>query len=218
MRRAAAGLLATIAALAPALPAAPAAGAQAGGRVAMTQFAYATNLVHIGRSDYMIIAGAARVTNPAGRTRTTAYAKKSKCATLQKKHFKVIACSTFVWPRRIPDGNFTFDPSLDSAAARWRHDGRRTSLSWRGVHLPSPDGSPGADPGYGAYAQANLYRDARAGGRIVGIPYRTHHFGAFALLVEGGDGEVRSGRGLHIRRTASGALKVRALYRIRLAG
>jgi hypothetical protein len=182
--------------------------------VALTQFAYATNIVHMRGADYMVLAGAQRVTRVDGRTRTTAYAQRSRCATLERKHFKVIACATFVYPHKVPDRAFAFDPLLDSARLRLSEREGRTDVRWAGRNVPSPDASPGADPQYGAGVYADVYRDARATGRITGLAYTPRRLGSYAILDEGGFAEAYQARGMRITRLDDGGLKVSARYRI----
>jgi hypothetical protein len=185
---------------------------KAGG--SLTQFAYASNIVRIKGADYMILAGATRVTKPTGAVKTTAYAQRSKCATLERKRIKVIACATFVFPHKVPARTFEFDPLMESAGLRLPNGGRPTELTWKGLGTPSPDAAPGADPQYGAFAYAELYRNARADGRLLGVQYHGRHFGAFAILNEGVGADAYQSRGLRIERLPGGALKVRAVYRL----
>ena len=206
--------LALVAAVVSALGPAARAGLEPEAVATVSQRAYASTVVHLHGADYMILAGAEHVTKATGATRTTAYAKKTKCATLERKRIKLIACAAFVFPRKIPARAFDFDPLLDSARLRFHKPGQPTSLRWQGRGTPSPDGFPGADPSYGAYAYAEVSREARANGRIVGLPYSGKHFASFALLDEGTDAEAYDARGMKITRLPGGVLKVRAVYRI----
>lgn len=177
------------------------------------QAAYATNIVHMRGANYLVLAGASRTTRPNGTTRTVGYAKRSKCATLDKKNITLIACATFVFPRRIPSDAFDFDPLLGSAQTRFDRRLGTTSLSWRGVQDPDPNADYYADPSYGAEAGPEVSRGARAAGRIVGIPYRPRHYGAWALLVEQGDGGARTGP-LRVRSLPGGAIEVTLVTRV----
>jgi hypothetical protein len=179
---------------------------------ALSQLAYATNIVHMKGADYMVLAGGQRVTRPDGTSRTTAYAQHSKCATLRRRHFKIIACATFVRPHKVASGAFEFDPLLESARLRLAERGERTNVRWVGRHIPSPDAWPGADPQYGAGVYADVYRDARARGRISGIAYKPGRLGSFAIFDEGAFADVYRARGVRITRLDNGALRVRARY------
>jgi hypothetical protein len=194
--------------------AAPAAAKDPKAFAGLTQFAYATNIVHIRGDDYMVLAGAERVTRADGTTRTTAYAQRSRCATLERKHFKVIACATFVFPHKVPAGAFDFDPLLDSARLRLSERAGQTNVRWAGRGLPSPDAWPGADPQYGAGVYADVYRDARARGRILVLAYNARRLGSFAIFDEGAFAEAYQVRGARITRMDDGALKVRARYKV----
>ena len=195
---------------------APPAGAQAsrpGAEAIVSQFAYATNIVHKDGSDYMYLAGAERSTRSNGRTKTVAFAERSKCLTLQKKNLKLIACAAFVYPRRIPDAAFEFDPLLESASVWMKGKGGRTAMRWAGRGTPEPDAGPYADAGYGAGAYADLYRSARASGRILDERYPKGGFG-FALMDEGVGAEGYTSRNVTVTRMDNGALKIEARYRI----
>lgn len=179
----------------------------------VNEFAYATNIVHEDGADYMYIVGAQRTAHAGGRTKTTAYAKRTKCLTLERKHIKLIACAAFVAPRRIPDAAFAFDPLMDSASVRFRRKGARTAMSWRGRGTPEPSIAPYADESYGAGAFGELWRNARARGKILGERYPKGRFG-FAVLMEGVAAEGYPGRGVRITPMSDGTLRVEARYRV----
>jgi hypothetical protein len=184
-----------------------------GADASVNQLAYATSIVHKDGRDYMYVAGASRSVQSNGRTRTTAFAKKARCLTMKTKRIKLIACAAFIFPQRVPDKAFEFDPLLDSAALRFRNKDGATAMTWKGRGTPEPGFGPYADPDYGAGVYGELYRGARAGGKILDEPYPARRFG-FALLMEGVDAEGFTSRNVTIRPTKSGALKVEALYRI----
>lgn len=189
---------------------APGPGADAG----IGQFAYATSIVHMDGHDYMYIAGGQRSIRANGKTRTTAYAKRARCLTMNTKRIKLIACAAFIFPRRVPERAFEFDPLLESARLRLPGKGGEgsTAMSWKGRGVPEPDAGPYADPSYGGGVYADAYRNARAGGKILGERFPARY--GFALLMEGAGAGAYTGRNVSITPTESGALKVEALYRI----
>lgn len=179
----------------------------------VNQFAYATNIVHKDGADYMYVVGAERTARAAGRTRTTAYAKRTKCLTLERKHLKLIACAAFVNPRRIPEDAFAFDPLMDSVSVRFARKGVRTAVSWRGRGVPEPSIAPYADASYGAGAYGELWRNARARGHILGERYPRGGFG-FAVLSQGAAVEGSPGQDVKITRLDDGNLRVEARFRV----
>jgi hypothetical protein len=194
------------------LPFPAASGQEPGVDARVSQFAYATAIVHKGGADYMYIAGAQRMTRVDGRTKTTGYAKKSKCVTLERKHIKLIACAAFVFPHRIPDAAFEFDPLLESASVRMKDKGGATGMSWAGRGTPEPYAQPYADASYGG-AYAEVYRIAKARGKILGERYPRGWMG-FALLNEGVMAEGYTSRNVSIAPLDNGAYRVTALYRV----
>jgi hypothetical protein len=184
-----------------------------GADAVVSQFAYATSILHIDGRDYMYLTGANRLMRPDGRTRTTAFAKRARCLTMKTKRMKLIACAAFIFPRRVAEGAFEFDPLLGSAALRFRNQDGLTDMSWKGRGTPEPDAGPYLDPNYGGGVYADVYRAARARGTILDEPYPARRFG-FALISEGAEADGFTSRNVTITRTHGGALKVRALYRI----
>ena len=195
------------------LPGATVRAQEPGVHASTSQFAYATNIIHERGHDYMYLVGAHRSARVDGRTRTTGFAKRSKCLTLEKKRMKLIVCAAFVSPRRIPDKAFAFDPLMESASVRFRRKGERTAMSWRGRGVPEPLFAPFADAEYGAGAYAELWRDARARGTILGTRYPPRGLG-FAVLSEGGMAEGWAGSGMTVTRMSDGTLKVEARFRV----
>jgi hypothetical protein len=207
-------LRAAAAALAVALLPVPGAGAQQPDvDASVNQFAYATNIIHIDGHDYMYLVGAERISHAAGDTKTKAFAKRTKCLTLEKKHIKLIACAAFVFPRRIPDEDFAFDPLMDSASVRMTRDGARTAMRWTGRGTPEPGVSPYADESYGVGVYGDLFRAARARGRILDERYPPRGMG-FAVLIEGAAVEGYTGEDVTISRTRNGGLRITALYEV----
>jgi hypothetical protein len=206
-------LVATGAVLVGLLPSSGARAQEPGVDASISQLAYATNIVRHGGHDYMYIVGAEHVTRPNGRTRTTAYAKRSRCVTLEKKHIKLIACAAFVFPKRIPENAFEFDPLLQSARVRIKGKDGRTDVKWSGRSTPEPNASPFADASYGAGAYAEVYRVARASGTILGERYPRGPMG-FALLIEGAMAEAYTAGDTTITRMDNGALKIETRRRI----
>jgi hypothetical protein len=195
------------------LPAWPAtASVRPGADAAASQFAYATSIVHVDGHDYMYLTGAHRTMSP-DHTRTTAFAKRARCLTMKTKRLKLIACAAFVFPRRVSEDAFEFDPLLDSARLHF-HNGRgRTDMTWAARGTPEPDAGPYVDPNYGGGVYADIWQGAVAHGKIIGERYPARRFG-FALLSEGASFDGYSGRDMTITPVAGGALKVEALYRI----
>lgn len=194
-----------------ALPAAPVA-ARPKAVADAVQMAYASNIVRHAGANYFIVAGATRRTNPAGKTITTAFAQRSKCATLHKKRITLIACAAYVFPRKVPARVFDFDPLMQSA--RLHLTSHRTALSWAGRGTPSPDAAPWADPGYGAVAGVDASRGARVDGRILGSAYPAHKFAAFGFLDEGAQAAVLESAGAKVVAGSPGVLVFRARYRV----
>jgi hypothetical protein len=192
----------------------PGAGAQEPGVYAsVSQFAYATNIVHQGGHDYMYLVGADRNQVIGGKTRTTAFAKRVRCLTLERKRLKMIACAAFVFPKRIPDRAFEFDTLMDSASVRFKGKDGTTAMRWTGRGTPEPNAAPYADASYGAGAYGEVYRNARARGKILGQRYPKSRMG-FSILIEGAMAEGYVGEDVSITPIEGGGYKVTALYRI----
>jgi hypothetical protein len=190
-------------------------GAQAqepGADAAVSQFAYATTIVQKGGDDYMYLVGAERFSQVGGRTRTTAFAKRTKCLTLEKKHMKLIVCAAFVFPKRIPENAFEFDLLMDSARVRIKDKGRPTAMKWTGRGTPEPYAAPYANVAYGG-AYAEMYRMARANGKILGERYPKGPMG-FALLIQGAMAEGYTSDEMTITPLDGGGYAVSGVFRV----
>lgn len=184
-----------------------------GVHASVSQFAYATNIIHKDGDDYMYLVGAQRNTRVDGRTRTTAFAKRAKCLTMKRKRIKLIVCAAFVFPRRIPENAFDFDPLMESASVRFKRKGVATAMRWAGRGTPEPNVSPYADASYGAGAYAEMYRIARASGKILGERYPRGRMG-FSLLIEGAMAEGYTSRDVSIVPAENGGYAVTARFRV----
>ncbi|HWC15167.1 MAG TPA: hypothetical protein VG929_11345 [Actinomycetota bacterium] len=135
-----------------------------------------------GGDTFMYFAGAAHATNLAKqKTRTFAWADRSKCAVAKTKNSTAIACAGSSRAHKIASDRFRFDPLMDSA----RLDHKDARLRWRGEDPPHPSAMPFADPAFGAAAFASVDRMAAASGTVLGTKMRGGRWTDMGFLSQG---------------------------------
>lgn len=131
---------------------------------------------------FMYFAGAAHATNLVKqKTRTLAFADRSKCAVAKTKNMTSIACAGRARARKIAPDRFEFDPLMESA----RLDHRDARLQWRAEDPPFPDAAPFAHPSFGAAAFASVDRMAPASGTVLGRKMTGGRWTDFGFLTQG---------------------------------
>jgi hypothetical protein len=171
-------------------------------------------LVHDHGDTYMYFAGASRELG-ALHNSTAAWADRSKCVVAKGKNIKVTLCVGSSRLHRIPDGAFQFDPTLQSAHVKFTQQGVHNSIDFVGHVPPQPDAFPDAGT-YGAFAFADLYADASAGGRVLNHHFSKRDHSGFSYLDEGAMGIVFIHKSKHstIRYRPSGnRIHYRAVFR-----
>lgn len=195
---------------------APAHAAAAGAGAALFQGALVTTQARVGGRLFMYLAGGTKGVADNGTQFAFGFAARGPCISIKRKQFKMTMCTASFRPHEIADEDFTFDPALDSAHLRLHEGKDRASVAWTGRGDRQPDAGPEADPGYGAYAYADVYRDAKAKGVVLGRRIETGHFGDWSFLDEGADAEVSTHGPLKFWRTADGRYHVRLVRRTRI--
>jgi hypothetical protein len=206
--------LLTMALLAPALPATAHLPAGPGAYASAGTAAIASDNVRVGGRLYMYIAGGMQSTSSSsGEARTDGFAARGRCYELEKKNFKLTVCMASFRTRPIGSGAYTFDPALGSATLSMKDRRGDTKLTWAGRGVPSPDAGPAADPTFGAFAWAHVYRDARAKGTILGRHLELKGFDSWSFLDEGADAMVVTNGRDRLWRGSSGLYHLRTVSR-----
>ncbi len=131
---------------------------------------------------YMYFAGAVHTTSATTqKSRTLAWADRSKCAVAKTKHSTAIACSGFSRSTRIHPDNFEFDPLMESAHL----DFGKAHISWKAQEEPDPSLWHFADPSFGALAWASVDRWSKASGEVLGTKMTGRHWTDMGFMSEG---------------------------------
>jgi hypothetical protein len=183
----------------------------------LSNLAFASDNVRIGKHLYLYFGGGYDGINSAGKSYSRGFAGRGRCFTFKRKQIKLTICMATAKSRKIADEDFVFDPALQSASLSLSGPKGKTELDWTGKGRPEPGASPAADPSYGAFAWADLYRNARARGKILGRKIPLKGFSAWSFLDEGAMAYASShGSSTTVWTSPGGLVHIRTVRRVRL--
>lgn len=182
----------------------------------VSRFALASDNLRIGGKLYMYVAGGYEGVSADGEQYSKGFATRGRCYEFKKKHFKITVCMASSRAKNVPEGAFGVDPALRDAHLSIKGADGATKLRWTGRGVPSPDAWPAADPEFGAFAYAHVYRAARPRGTILGRRLDFRGFDAWSFLDEGADALVINHARATLRRTSDGIWHLRTVKRVRI--